>query len=168
MYFAKLFRTHFSKQLYFLTLLDSFFRKLVSSNVSSRYFVKCFQLSSKHFAQYFQILEFIWTWFFSQVQVVCKNDAHASFVCVYVALFGYFFHEKSEKVSGVIIVCSGWGKVSFIFTWKRGLEVPLKRPSGWLCGILQSRSKPSLALDVTCIMHPFINWPHKFTSYITS
>ena len=42
-----------------------------------------------------------------------QDDAHVSFVCVYVTLPSFFFQEKLKKLSGVIIVFSGLEKVSF-------------------------------------------------------
>ena len=46
MYFAKVFRTPFSKHLY----------KVVSNNVQSRWFIKCFQITSKLFVKFYVVL----------------------------------------------------------------------------------------------------------------
>ena len=64
MYFPKIFRKTFSKHLYFLTTLDSFFCNAVSNNVKSRCFIECL---FKKFVKLCAVLSntCIWAWFFT-------------------------------------------------------------------------------------------------------
>ena len=125
MYFAKIFRTPFSKHPYFSTLPDVFFRNSVSKNIRSRWFNKCFELSSKNSVKSCAALSNICICvnvIFLQDQVVSR-DIHVPCVCVYVRFVGYFFKDRP---SGVIIVCSSLN-IFFIFYWKEGIENPPKR-----------------------------------------
>ena len=49
MYFAKIFRTHFSKHLCFTTFLGSFFKNQVWNDAYSSCFIQRFQVSTKNF-----------------------------------------------------------------------------------------------------------------------
>ena len=61
---------------------------------------------------------------FLQVQLVCKDNFHFLFACVYLTPATIFFTKKS---SAIIIVCSGLERAFFIFYWEERIVNPLFR-----------------------------------------
>ena len=106
MYFAKIFRKPFPNHLCLSTFLDMQFQTMPSQVTLS----SVFRLGLKVLRSTFNYL-YLFEHIFLQVQVVCKDYFHYR---------GSFSKKKKpkKKTSGVIIVCSGFEKVYFIYNWK--------------------------------------------------
>ena len=133
MYFAKIFRTNFSKNLCFPSFLMTSSRILFPTMSSQVALSRVFRLALKTLCST-SITCIYWSVFF---QVVCKDDFHFPFLRVYVTLQKAFSTKNFKKESAVIIVCSGLGKVYSIFYWKEiigtslinhSIDMELKKP----------------------------------------
>ena len=118
MYFAKIFRTTFSKHLCFPTFLDSFFQNVVSNNgkiPSQVALSSVFRLALIILCSTFSYLYLFQGNFLSSLQ---RWFSCSFSVCLCYTLEGIFHKKNIKKASGVIIVHSELEKVYFIFCWK--------------------------------------------------
>ena len=127
MYFGKIFRTFFPNicvsQLFLIASSGMQFQTMPSQSALSSVFRLALKILCSAF-NYLHLFERI----FSQVQIICKDDFHV-LLCVFMLHFRRSF-SHTKKTSGIIIVCLGLEKVSFVFYWKEMLGSSLTKP--WL------------------------------------